>query len=240
MTAPHSFGWNPVSCCLWSRLRKPCVTPRSYSYTLVDYADFVVQFGLASDPAETKKWRKSLQDDHPEHPQSNLKGTITYAKTNSPNTRSTQVYVNTNNNGFLDDQGFTPFGKVTTGLHLLEQLQKICNLSQSKLTAQGNTYALKECPGVDLIISTTVKDGTSRPIAIDPKVQAKNNVDLHNIDLKDKLRDKKDPENSMHVTMSHGSAAKDPDMHATFSVMPAVVVGVVVEVAMLILILRYR
>ena len=68
----------------------------------------MVQFGINGNPSEQSKWRtRVIQDD--EVKKSNVRGTITFA-TSGPNTRTTQLFINTVNNGFLDKQGFSPIG----------------------------------------------------------------------------------------------------------------------------------
>ena len=42
--------------------------------------------------------------------QSNKRGYVTFAKTGAPNSRSTQVFINFDDNAGLDAQGFAPFG----------------------------------------------------------------------------------------------------------------------------------
>lgn len=118
----------------------------------------MVQFGLASDPTETSKWHHTIADD-PTGVQTNALGTLTYAMA-GPNSRTTQLFVNTAANGRLDSQGFTPFGKVTEGLHLLQEdvfnptPGSSAGASQGKLTSKGNNWLLKEYPGTDIITST--------------------------------------------------------------------------------------
>lgn len=77
---------------------------------------FVVQWGINGDPQVNKSWSEiSMPDDPPKV--SNKTGTIVFAKTSEPNSRTTQVFVNLgDNSASLDPQGFTPFGEVIQGL----------------------------------------------------------------------------------------------------------------------------
>jgi len=53
---------------------------------------FVVQFGLTGSPAVNKAWENATIKDDPVT-QTNAEGTITFAQTGSPNSRSTQVFI---------------------------------------------------------------------------------------------------------------------------------------------------
>ena len=81
--------------------------------------NFVVQFGISGVPQANRQWDKAIQDDPVKT--SNLKGTITYA-TAGPNTRTTQLFFNTVDNAGLDADGFAPFGHVTQGMDVVENL----------------------------------------------------------------------------------------------------------------------
>lgn len=74
--------------------------------------DFVLQFGIAALPAETKKWDTTIPDDPVLV--SNTNWTVTYA-TAGPDTRTTQLFINYVNNSRLDESGFAPFGRVISG-----------------------------------------------------------------------------------------------------------------------------
>src|SRR6266446_2543083 len=62
---------------------------------------FMVQFGINGNPALQAPWREATFRDDPAK-QSNKKGYMTFAKTGAPNSRSTQVFVNLEDNDFLD------------------------------------------------------------------------------------------------------------------------------------------
>lgn len=70
----------------------------------------MVQWGIHGDPAISSLWNTKILVDDPVL-QSNHRGTISFA-TSGPNSRTSQVFINYNNNVNLDKQGFAPFGKV--------------------------------------------------------------------------------------------------------------------------------
>src|SRR5690348_5416343 len=82
---------------------------------------FVVQFGLTGNPAVNKAWQDAGIQDEPvkEH---NLPGYVTYAKSSMPNSRTTQLFINLGDNSSLDAQGFAPFGKVISGMDVVQKL----------------------------------------------------------------------------------------------------------------------
>ena len=73
--------------------------------------NFVSQFGLSSDPEIQERWSSlgPIQDDSVIG--TNERGTVSFASAGK-NTRTTQVFINTADNGYLDGLGFSPIGKV--------------------------------------------------------------------------------------------------------------------------------
>jgi len=125
------------------------------------YIDFVIQFGIASEPDETNKWSDTILDDPVT--QSNERGTITYA-TGGANTRTTQLFINLKDNSGLDQQGFAPFGKVVSGMDVLQAIfnptpNASGGASQSNLEAKGNEWILEKYPNIDLIENTALFEG---------------------------------------------------------------------------------
>jgi len=117
---------------------------------------FIVQFGLSADPAVNKVWRSANIKDDPVT-QSNRPGTLTFA-TAGPNTRTTQLFINYGNNASLDSQGFAPFGKVTSGMDVVQKLYSGYGErpDQGAITMQGKPYIDKNYPKLDSIKSATV------------------------------------------------------------------------------------
>ena len=118
--------------------------------------NFIIQFGLSADPAVNSAWRNARIKDDPVT-QSNKPGTITFA-TAGPNTRTTQLFINFGNNTFLDGQGFSPFGQVTSGMEVVRKLHSGYGEKpdQGAITSQGKVYLDKNFPNLDTIKSATV------------------------------------------------------------------------------------
>jgi peptidyl-prolyl cis-trans isomerase A (cyclophilin A) len=119
---------------------------------------FMVQFGLSGDPAVSTKWQQANVADDPVS-QSNKRGFITFAQTNMPNSRATQVFINYADNGRLDGMRFAPFGQVVQGMDVVDSLYKGygegapsgAGPDQSRVQAQGNAYLDKAFPKLDAI-----------------------------------------------------------------------------------------
>jgi peptidyl-prolyl cis-trans isomerase A (cyclophilin A) len=114
---------------------------------------FVVQFGISPDPKVSKAWQTATIKDDPVKV-SNAPGTITFADA-GPDTRTTQVFVNLGNNAALDGQGFSPFGRVTSGMGVINKLYggygEQPTGHQQEITGQGNAYLRKSFPKLDEI-----------------------------------------------------------------------------------------
>jgi peptidyl-prolyl cis-trans isomerase A (cyclophilin A) len=125
--------------------------------------NFMVQFGIHGDPAVAAKWRDArIPDDKVK--ESNNRGMVTFA-TAGPNTRTTQVFINFGNNAGLDGQGFSPFGKVTTGMNVVDKIYSGYGEGapsgrgpeQGRIQAEGNAYMNKDFPKLDYVKKATIE-----------------------------------------------------------------------------------
>ncbi len=121
--------------------------------------NFIVQWGLAGDPALSAEWMNAFISDDPVVP-SNTRGRIAFAFT-EPGTRATQVYINLVDNVRLDSTGFAPFGEVVSGMEVVDALYSgygedsgggVRRGDQSRIVAEGNLYLDHEYPLLDRLI----------------------------------------------------------------------------------------
>jgi peptidyl-prolyl cis-trans isomerase A (cyclophilin A) len=124
---------------------------------------FMVQFGIHGDPKVSAPWRDArLTDDAVK--QSNKRGYITYAMA-GPNTRTSQVFINFGDNASLDSQGFSPFGRVVTGMEVVDKLNaeygegapRGRGPDQSRMQMEGNAYLTKDFARLDYVKKATIE-----------------------------------------------------------------------------------
>ncbi len=118
--------------------------------------NFMVQFGLNANPEVNGAWRNANLRDDPVK-QSNKRGYITFA-TAGPNTRTTQLFINFKDNGFLDSQGFAPFGEVVEGMDVVDKINSQYGETpdQGAIQSQGDAYISKNFPNIDKIKSARI------------------------------------------------------------------------------------
>jgi peptidyl-prolyl cis-trans isomerase A (cyclophilin A) len=139
---------------------------RFYSLVKMGYYDdtrffravegFMVQFGISGKPEVNKLWQgRGIPDDPVSHP--NSRGTVTFAQTNMPGSRTTQIFVNLVDNSRLDPMHFSPFAEVTSGMEVVDALYKGYGEGapmgqgpdQQLIQQQGNAYLDAKFPKLD-------------------------------------------------------------------------------------------
>lgn len=80
------------------------------------------------------------------------------------NTRTTQLFINFGNNANLDGMGFSPFGKVVSGMDVVDSLYKGYGEGaprgrgpdQGRIQSQGNSYLKEMFPELDYVKTATI------------------------------------------------------------------------------------
>jgi len=127
-------------------------------------SNFMAQFGINGDPAVSAVWRGAQIGIDPVK-ESNRRGYITYAMGGSPDTRTTQVFINFGDNARLDQLGFAPFGKVASGMDVVERLYAEYGEGapngggpdQGRVQMEGNVYLTKDFPKMDYVKKATIE-----------------------------------------------------------------------------------
>jgi len=119
---------------------------------------FMVQFGINGNPAIQGNWENANIPDEPVK-QGNTRGFISFAKSSAPNSRTTQVFINFKDNSALNRQGFAPFGKVTSGMEVVDKIYSAYGQrpDQGRIQAEGNAYLTKNFPKLDYIKKATIE-----------------------------------------------------------------------------------
>ena len=90
-------------------------------------ADFMIQGGGFTSERDEKPTHQPIKLES-KNGLSNKKGTIAMARTSVPNSATSQFFINTADNNFLDyssrNDGYTVFGKVIEGMNVVEAIEK--------------------------------------------------------------------------------------------------------------------
>ena len=128
---------------------------------------FVVQVGLHGEPEVATAWEPLAIPDDPVA-QSNRRGTVTFA-TAGPNTRTTQLFINLQDNASLDGMGFAPIGTVVEGMAVVDSLYSGygdappngSGPEQARIRQEGNAYLEREFPKLDFVRRARIISGTA-------------------------------------------------------------------------------
>ena len=126
---------------------------------------FMVQFGIHADPAVSAVWRNARIGVDPVK-EGSKPMRIVYAMGGSPDTRTTQVFINfVDNSASLDKLGFAAFGDVTEGQDVVRKIftgygegaPRGKGPDQSRIQMEGNAYLNKEFPKLDYVKKATIE-----------------------------------------------------------------------------------
>lgn len=143
---------------------------------------FVAQFGVNAHPPVNAAWAKATIKDDPVT-QKNLRGTLTFAKTSMPDSRTVEVFINLKDNTHLDSMGFAPFATVDDkGMNVVEMFydqypDPAQAGEQANMQKGGDPYIASKFPKLDTITSASIV-GAAAPAkpaakpAAKPKPQA--------------------------------------------------------------------
>ena len=120
---------------------------------------FVVQFGMHGNPQTNAQWVAQPLTDDPVK-QSNKRATMTFAQTPMPNTRTTQLFINLQDNASLDAANFAPIGEVVEGMSVVDALYSGYgdqpSERQPQIAAEGNAFLNRTYPKLDFIRTARV------------------------------------------------------------------------------------
>ena len=122
--------------------------------------NFVAQFGINANPPVNAAWAKATIKDDPVT-QKNVRGTLTFAKTSQPNSRTTEIFINLKDNTPLDSQGFAPFAVIDEkGINVVEMFydqypDPAAAGEQPAMEKGGEKYIASKFPKLDVIKSAT-------------------------------------------------------------------------------------
>ncbi len=120
---------------------------------------FMAQFGISARPEVSRLYANANIQDDPVK-ESNTRGMVTFAQTAARNSRSTQLFINYGDNSRLNADRFAPFGEVTKGMEVVDQIYSGYGErpDQGAITSQGKAYLDKNFPRLDRITSMTIVD----------------------------------------------------------------------------------
>ena len=158
------------------RAHAPNGSDRFYNLIRLGYYDdarfhrvlprYIAQWGLHGDPAVNQAWQHAQFADDPKYG-SNLRGTFAFARDTVPGTSNTQIYVNLRDNTRNDGDPFAVFGRVISGMDVLDSLYSgygersgsgVRQRRQGEIVKGGNAYLDREFPLLDHLIRARIID----------------------------------------------------------------------------------
>jgi peptidyl-prolyl cis-trans isomerase A (cyclophilin A) len=118
-------------------------------------------------PSIAAIWREKHLKDDPVV-QSNTRGSISFA-TSGEDSRTTQMFINFNDNTNLDGMGFSPFGRVVQGMEVVDQIYSGYGETpdQGRIQNEGNKYLKKQFGKLSYIESVRFIDALDGVVGSD-------------------------------------------------------------------------
>ncbi len=112
-------------------------------------------------------WSATIPDDPVKG--TNARGTLSFAATGEPNSRSTHMFINLVDNARLDGMGFAPVGNVISGMSTVDKIYAGYGEQpdQELIASQGNVYLIARIPEARLH-----QNGENSPIGNDVREEA--------------------------------------------------------------------
>ena len=113
------------------------------------------------DPPAQKKPESPIKNEGKKSGLSNIRGSIAMARTNDPDSATSQFFINVvDNSKGLDPGGYSPegyavFGKVIKGMDVVDKIKKV-KTGTSRLKTLSGVGAMRDVP-VDKVIIKTAK-----------------------------------------------------------------------------------
>ena len=126
---------------------------------------FVAQFGINNEKSVNERWDDTpLPDDSATR--TNARATIVFTS-QGPGTRSHQMFINLADNKRLDRQGFAPFGRVVSGMDVVDSIYSGYGERpvQQLIQTLGNSYLTRMFPKLDYIKSAKLVTVVAAPEA---------------------------------------------------------------------------
>jgi peptidyl-prolyl cis-trans isomerase A (cyclophilin A) len=113
----------------------------------------IAQFGLHGRPEIAARWYEATLPDEKAQLK-NLRGTLAFASGVSPDSRTTQIFVNLSDNNDFDRMGLVPFAQINSGIKVLDDVHSGYGEvpEQARILREGNAYLQRSFPELDYII----------------------------------------------------------------------------------------
>jgi peptidyl-prolyl cis-trans isomerase A (cyclophilin A) len=148
-------NWAPIGADRFYNLVRAGYYDNNYFFRVLD---FMAQVGISSRPEVNRVWSdRTMMDDRVI--QSNKRGTVTFAASGEPNSRSTQFFINKlDANARLDALKFAPFGEVVEGMEVVDQLYSGYGEPpiQGMMLNGGDAIVKQNFPRMDRVIKASI------------------------------------------------------------------------------------